>query len=159
MQGLCPQASEFRESRPHKRKLMTFCCTQENQMFLHPDLPLSLTQMILEAEQTCQPHSQPGHWLTWKDVHVWLSCSQRNTHTHFYCFSLLLRFFWPSCSNSSARVEPALGRAKFVQRHPKLDGNPCGSRNAIPSVCQQNPSAASTGIPQKCRHSFTLVQT
>lgn len=67
-------------------------------MFLHPDLPLSLTQMILGAEQTCQPHSQPGHWLTWKDVHVWLSCSQRNTH--FYCFSLLLRFFCPRAATA-----------------------------------------------------------
>lgn len=37
-------------------------------------------------------------------------------------------------------------------------GNPCGSTNAIPSVCQQNPSAASTGIPQICI-SITLVQT
>lgn len=85
-------------------------------MFLHSDPALNLTQMILGAEQTCQPHNQPGHWFTWKDISVWLSFSQRNTH--FYCFSLLLRFFWPSCSDGSAHAEPALGRARFIQSHP-----------------------------------------
>lgn len=99
--------------------------------------------MILGAEQTCQPHTQPGQWLTWKDVHVWLSFSQRNTH--FYCFSLLLRFFWPLCSDGSARAEPALGRARFAQSHPnQAMGIPVGAEMPFPVF-------ASTRIPQNCR--------
>lgn len=114
-------------------------------MFLHPDPALSLTQMILGAEQTCQPHSQPGQRLTWKDFGVWLSFSQRNTH--FYCFSL----------QCLCRACPWQGNVCPQPPKPNL-GNPCGSRNPIPRVCQQNPSAASTGIPQNCRSASPLCK-
>lgn len=51
-------------------------------------------------------------------------------------------------------------QGKVCSKPPKLShGNPCGSRNAIPSVFQPNPSAASTGIPQNRQHSIALVQT
>lgn len=129
---------------------MIFCCIpsqQETQTFLHPHHALSLTQMILGAEQTCEPQTQPGHWITWKDLHVWLGFSQRNTH--FYCFSLLLMLFWPSCTAGCARAEPGLGRARFVQSHPnRATGIPVGAEMPFPGFSSQIPQLPAQGSPR-----------
>lgn len=119
-------------------------------MFLHSDPALNLTQMILGAEQTCQPHNQPGHWFTWKDISVWLSFSQRNTH--FYCFSLLLRFFWPRVVMAvPMQILPLAGQglSKATQTEPW---------ESLWGAEMPFPVFASTGIPQICI-SITLVQT